>query len=331
MSGGRSEADDLRARLVEVLRDLWEDPAAGVESLRRLTGGASRETWSFDALRGDGSVVAMILRRDPPGTNRPGGMAHEAAALRAAKAAGVPEPTLYLHDDDPATLGAPFILMERLEGETIARRILREPRYEEARRFMAHQCGEILAQIHSISTAEVPGLPEMDPLSSCEEGLRALPEPHPALELGFRWLTKNRPPDSGRRTVVHGDFRTGNLIIGEDGVRGVLDWEIVHYGDPVEDLGWFCVKVWRFGSPFPAGGFGSYEDLLAGYQAGGGPRLDLATLRWWEALGTLRWGLGCVGQARRHLDGQVRSVELAAIGRRTCEQEWDLLQLIRNY
>jgi aminoglycoside phosphotransferase (APT) family kinase protein len=127
---------------------------------------------------------------------------------------------------------------------------------------------------------------------------------------------------------VHGDFRNGNLIVGEDGISGVLDWEIVHVGDPAEDLGWLCVKAWRFGAKLPVGGFGPYEQMLEGYAAGGGRPIDLGTVRWWETLGTLRWGLGCIGQARRHLDGSVRSVELAAIGRRSCEQEWDLLKLI---
>lgn len=327
MSAG-SSPESLASRLAEVLGREWGEDTVEVRRLQRLTGGASRETWAFDAVRADGSIVELILRRDPPGTERPGGMANEAAALKAARKVGVPEPYVHLSSEDPALLGSAFIIMERLAGETIARRILREPIYEKARALLAFQCGEILARIHTIDPAELPMLALIDPLESCRQGLLALDEPHPVLELGLRWLEVHRPPLSGRTTVVHGDFRNGNLIVGEEGVRAVLDWEIVHQGDPAEDLGWLCVKAWRFGATAPVGGFGPYEQLLAGYRAGGGPALDEETVKWWEAVGTLRWGLGCIGQARRHLDGSVRSVELAAIGRRACEQEWDLLKLI---
>ncbi|HET9690793.1 MAG TPA: phosphotransferase family protein [Acidimicrobiales bacterium] len=328
---GDPAAGELARRLGELLAPGAADPAEHVRDLQRLTGGASRETWAFDLVGPDGSVEPLILRRDPPGSERPGGMANEAAALAAAARAGVPEPRLVHHSDDPAVLGSPFMVVERLEGETIARRILRDAPFAGARGRLARQCGEILARIHAIPIAEVPGLPLVDPLAGCRDGLLALEEPHPVLDLGMRWLEHHRPPDPARTTVVHGDFRNGNLVVDEDGVRGVLDWEIVHLGDPAEDLGWMCVKAWRFGAPEPVGGFGPYEALLEGYRSAGGADIDLDTVRWWEALGTLRWGLGCISQARRHLDGSVRSVELAAIGRRACEQELDLLAIIRSW
>lgn len=321
----------LGARLEALLRDVCSDPGLRIAGVRRLTGGASRETWSFDAFFSDGTERSLILRRDPPGFVRPRGMATEAAAFRAARDVGVPEPILLVHDDDPTALGAAFIVMERIEGETIARRILREPEYAQARGLLARQCGGILARIHSIDRSEIPHLhDEPDALATSAAWLEAVDEPHPVLELAIRWLLANRPAASARRSVVHGDFRNGNLIVGPEGVRAVLDWELVHWGDPAEDLGWICVKAWRFGGNCPVGGFGSYEQLLEGYAAEGGGAVSLETVRWWEVLGTLRWGLGCITQSRRHLDGMVRSVELAAIGRRTCEQEWDLLQLIRQ-
>src|SRR5690606_35893920 len=136
---------------------------------------------------------------------------------------------------------------------------------------------------------------------------------------------ENRPPASGRRTVVHGDFRNGNLMIDENGVTGVLDWELTHLGDPAEDLGWLCVKAWRFGSPHPVGGFGPREDLLAGYAAAGGTPPTPEELRWWEVFGTLRWTILCRLQAERFLSGADRSIEYAVLGRRVCEQEFDLL------
>ena len=108
----------------------------------------------------------------------------------------------------------------------------------------------------------------------------------------------------------------------------MLDWELTHAGNPAEDLGWLCVKAWRFGGGPPVAGLGSREELLAAYRAAGGADITLEELRWWEILGTLRWGVICLTQAWAHLSGAHRSVELAAIGRRVCEQEWDLLLLL---
>ncbi|MHB8464280.1 MAG: phosphotransferase family protein [Acidimicrobiales bacterium] len=331
MSVAEDTVTSLGGQLEALLREVCRDRRLRIAHLRRLTGGASRETWSFDALLSDGTERPLILRRDPPGFVRPRGMATEAASFRAAMDAGVPEPILLVHDDDPTALGAAFIIMERIEGETIARRILREPEYAHARGFLARQCGEILARIHSIERSKIPGLHEPDALATCGAWLEALDEPRPVMELAMRWLLAHRPPASERRTLIHGDFRNGNLVIGPEGVRAVLDWELVHWGDPAEDLGWMCVKAWRFGGDCPVGGFGPYEQLLEGYTSVSEVAVTFETVRWWEVLGTLRWGLGCIAQAHRHLEGTVRSVELAAIGRRTCEQEWDLLKLIGEH
>ena len=140
-------------------------------------------------------------------------------------------------------------------------------------------------------------------------------------------LAGSRPPPR-EPALVHGDFRLGNLIVGPEGLRAVLDWELTHAGNPAEDLGWLCVKAWRFGAHAPVAGLGGREELLAVYRAAGGADIGLDELRWWELLGTLRWGVICLTQASTHLSGAHRSVELAAIGRRVCEQEWDLLLLL---
>jgi hypothetical protein len=143
----------------------------------------------------------------------------------------------------------------------------------------------------------------------------------------MRRLAASRPAPTAR-VVVHGDFRLGNIIVDADGLAGVLDWELAHVGDAAEDLGWPCVRSWRFGARPPVAGVGERGELLARYAAAGGPRVDPATLTWWEAYGTLRWAVICVQQAATHLSGAVRSVELAVIGRRTCEVELDLLDLL---
>ena len=283
---------------------------AKIADLHRLSGGASRETWAFTA-----DDRPLILRRDPPAAPDAAAMAREAALLSSAAAAGVPVPTLVGNGDDLD--GAPYLIMERLTGETIPRRLLRTPRPG-----LARDLGAILARLHTM--APVEGLPDADPLDALAEYYDAFDEPRPAVELAFRWLREHRPSPTGR-TVVHGDFRNGNLMIDENGVTGVLDWELTHLGDPAEDLGWLCVKAWRFGSPLPAGGFGSREELLAGYADGGGTPPDPAVLHWWEVYGTLRWAVLCRHQAERYLSGADPSIEYAVLGRKVCEQEHDLL------
>jgi aminoglycoside phosphotransferase (APT) family kinase protein len=317
----------LAEQLAAVLRDtLGEEPA--VKDLRQLTGGASRQTWSFDAVGSDGARWPLILRRDPPDA-APKGMRDEALAIKAAARAGVPEPEIMAHSDDPSLLDAPFIVMERVEGETLARRILRDDEFAGVRPRLAEQCGEILARIHSIPLAEVPGLDRPDVLAKMRETLAEFDDPSPALELGLRWLEQHRPEPTDD-VVLHGDFRNGNLVVGPDGIRAVLDWENVHRGDPMQDLGYLCVRAWRFGADEPVGGFGPYADLFRGYERVSGRTVDPEIVRWWQLYGTVWWGVGCMRQAWRHLSGSERSVELAAIGRRVWEQEYDVLLLLED-
>ncbi|WP_433508838.1 phosphotransferase family protein [Nonomuraea sp. CA-143628] len=317
-----------------IVREVF-GPGASVPFSSRLPGGASRETWALDVLDGD-ERHELILRLDSPGAalEAGGSLASEAVLMRAAAEAGVPVPRVVAargaEVSVPPTVaaGEPYILMTRVAGETIPRRILRDEAYARARHRLAAQCGEALAAIHRMPLSALPPVPAAeDPLRQWRDVLDQIGEPHPVFELAFRRLAATRPA-AARRTVVHGDFRNGNLIVGPEGIRAVLDWELAHAGDPVEDLGWLCVKAWRFGSPLPVGGFGDYDDLVSAYEKAGGQPVDRDALRWWETFGVLKWGVICVMQTMRHLRGGARSVELAAIGRRVCENEWDLLRLL---
>lgn len=248
-------------------------------------------------------------------------MLHEAAVVEAAQAAGVPVPQL-IHaerQDD----GTAFMILEAIDGETIARKIQRDDEYAEARRKLPAQLGAALASVHTIDPAPLDGLEPIDQIAFYTEIIDEFQQPHPVLELVRRWLIDNRP-DTTKQCVVHGDFRLGNIIIGSDGLRAVIDWELAHLGDPMEDLGWLCVKAWRFGSQPPVAGLGQYHELFEAYEQASGIPVDPDVVRWWEVLGTWKWGVMCITQTSAHLNGAVRSHELAAIGRRVCENEHDL-------
>jgi aminoglycoside phosphotransferase (APT) family kinase protein len=323
--------DDLTDRLGRVMRST-------IEGLTRLSGGASRETWAFDSIeQRTGTRKQLILRRDPPSspsgppTASRGGMELEARLLSAAARAGVPVPGVRAAGPaSPERLETSYLVMDRIAGETIARKILRDPEYATARTVLAGQCGEALAKLHRIDPETVPGLEQADPLARYrviyDQLSVTLSYRSAVFEWTFAWLESNRPTDRPQ-TLVHGDFRLGNLIVNGDGLASVLDWELAHQGDPMEDLGWLCVKAWRFGAAPEVGGFGSRDDLVAGYERSGGV-VDEEALLWWIVAGTLIWGVMCMMQSNAHLSGALRSVELAAIGRRVPEQEHDLLLLL---
>jgi aminoglycoside phosphotransferase (APT) family kinase protein len=314
----RATADETAAALGETL-------GGRTINLRRLSGGASRVTSSFD-LESDGVRRPLILQQVRGEAVEAGKVRTERDLLLAAQAAGVPVPSVVAMGEQDA-LGAGWLVVQRLEGETIPRKILRDAEWATARTALTAQSGTALAAIHTIDPGSITGLPRRDPLRDSLPLLDALGEVRPALELGVRWLDTHRQP-SERRVTVHGDFRIGNLLIGPEGLRAVLDWELAHAGDPAEDVGWLCAPAWRFGGAGPVGGFGEVADLLAAYEAAGGESISAERVHWWQVYATVKWATICALQASVHLSGATRSVELAAIGRRVCESEWDLFALL---
>jgi aminoglycoside phosphotransferase (APT) family kinase protein len=308
-----------------------------IRELARLTGGATKLTWSFDAVIG-GETLPLILQQTPPerlsaGAELAGPRVHgaqDAALLDAARRAGVPAPRVRfaLVPDDGLGEGT---VTDRVTGETLGGKINGDPTFAAARAGLAAQCGAILAAVHRIDATGLGFLaaqPAAAQLALFRGIADACDHPLPAVELGLRWVAENLPA-APRTTVVHGDFRNGNLIVGDDGVRCVLDWELAHIGDPMLDLGWLCVKTWRFGGPHPVGGFGHRDDLFAAYERAGGGTVDPAHVRFWEAFGCIKWALMCMHKGLGPLGGGARrSVEAAAIGRRIEEPLLDFLDLI---
>ncbi len=335
-------AGEREAKLAEYLRASSGAESVRVRNLAAMAGGASRELWSLDVdlIRGgETRTVALVLRADPPGGEIQSLRREEFEILRVAREAGVLVPEPFGCCEDPSVMGSPFLLMERVPGETLARRLLRDPRYAATRRALTGDLARALAGIHALDAARLPFLSgPPDGKSAAETEIdryrdtydAIAPNPHPAIELALRWLTTHVPPPSPLR-VVHGDFRVGNVMFDERGLRAVLDWELYHLGDPIEDLGWLCVRAWRFGADDkPVGGVGERAELFAAYERAGGAAVDPAHAFFWELFGNAKWAIICIMQAKRHLDGSVRSVELASLGRRAAETEIELLELLER-
>lgn len=303
-------------------RELGTALGGTVAGLRRLSGGASRVTSSFE-LATEMGTSSLILQEDRATRGGFGpGVTLEADLLRAARDEGVPVPRVVATGAWPD--GREWIVVERLTGETIPRKILRDESWGRARSRLAAQCGRALARIHRLVPEELERLPRRDPLREPSAVLDTLGVTRPVTELAIRWLGVH-PVTPRAPTVVHGDFRMGNLLVDDDGLRGVLDWELAHRGDPREDIGWLCARTWRFGGPRRVAGVGELSELRDAYVAEGGDSFTDDDVTWWEVYAGTKWAAICAMQCAAHLSGASRSVELAAIGRRICETEWDLL------
>jgi aminoglycoside phosphotransferase (APT) family kinase protein len=314
---------------------------APVRALRALTAGANKATWSFEALVEDQWRGFVLQRAAEAAALEPDAEddwlpmlvgAQEFAAMIAAGEAGVPVPRVHalLGADDPIGPGA---ITAQVEGETLGPRIVRDAAFAAARSALTGQCARALAAVHAIAPARMPFLGRLgadETLALYQRVLDGVGRPLPVIELALRWGREHRPAGS-RLAVVHGDFRTGNFIVGPEGLRAVLDWEVAHLGDPMEDLGYLCMRTWRFGGAGPVGGFGPRAELLSAYQEASGQAVDPQAVRFWEVMGSVRWALGCVRRARSFRHQTRRRLEFAAVGRRLAEPAWDILDLIEGH
>ena len=330
---GGSIRDSRGAQAADLLRIVRRfDPGARkIERLERLSGGASQEIWSF-SVQDDQAAQRMILRRAPVGAQVVDkiDLETEAALIRAAADAGVPSPHVHYVLTSEDGIGSGFF-MSHVEGEALGRKIVRDERFAAIRPKLAFQAGRTLAKIHGIAPKKLPPLPSVTPaedMATLYENYRQWSEPRPVFELAFGWIRERMPVAGNSMGLVHGDFRNGNMLITPDGIAAVLDWELAHIGDPMRDLGWICTAAWRYGEiGKPVGGFGEREDLIAGYEAAGGARVEPDVLRFWELMGSIRWGVLCMGMGFRASQSD-RPVEMSMIGRRASENEIDIMRLL---
>ena len=312
----------------------------GLVSVERLSGGASQETYKLIITTASDNRL-LCLRRAPGGTGAEVdsdlqesiGLPTEALLISQAREALVPEPKVHYVLTERDGLGEGFV-MEWLEGEALGSRIVRSPEFEDVRPRLAQQCGEILARIHAIEL-ETSGLVEKLTIRTPEDLVRQTWErykrfntPQPMIDYTARWLLEHLPVRH-KVTLVHNDFRNGNLMVDSTGIVGVLDWELAHIGDPMHDLGWLCTNSWRFGQAnLPVGGFGTYEDLASGYESISGRKLDREHIRFWEVYGSFWWAVTTLVMVDQFRVGPDKTVERAAIGRRCSEAQIDCANLI---
>ena len=301
-----------------------------VSKLEPLTGGASKEIWKFEVSK-DKQSTKMILRR---GSGIEGPLAiktaDEARIQKEVIKVGAPVPTILAVSKNEEELGDSYI-MNFVEGESIARKILRDKEYKKALPVLAYQCGEAIARIHNVDIDNfsfLPKKPAEDQLEDLYSTYQSFEQPSPVFEYAYLWL-KEQDFSNFQESLVHGDFRLGNIIVNGEGLQSIIDWELAHIGNPLQDLGWVCGNSWRFGkNDKVVGGFGELEDLLKGYNSISKFQVNNEMVKCWQVFGTFRWGVICLIQAYAHLNGTINSIEKAAIGRRVSETEIDIVDLL---
>ena len=329
--------EEVTKGLASFLSERW-GAQVDIQNAQMASAGARRLNLLFDAVRA-GETTPLVATIIPNPAMQVQDIAVEARTLALAEKVGARVPHVYEVCNEKSAVGGPFFLTARIDGETIPRRVLRLVEATPGLGAkLARDCGETLAKLHAIDPATAPtelmrpgdAPPAEHALVTVEPLMRGLLQPSPSFELAMRWLDRYRPPAPTRNGLLHGDFRTGNLIVGPEGLCAALDWEIARIGDGMEDVAWLCMRMWRFrNDALEVGGFAVLSELREGYEAAGGSWNGDA-FHWWKIMSTLKWGLGLAGQAAAHLDGSVPSIVMAASGRRVAELEYDLLMLMKG-
>ncbi|MFJ3485934.1 phosphotransferase family protein [Pseudomonas sp. NPDC090202] len=330
---------DAHPALAAYLRQQMGADDVAIDRSERLSGGAIQENWLLTGRvrRGDRQTAkSWVLRTDAASSVAVSmGRAEEFAVLAAVHGADVrvPEPLWLCRDR--SIIGRDFFVMGKLDGTASGHRLTSDPELDPHRDALCRSLGSNLARLHRI-TPDHPDLtflppPASDPVQASIDQYRGyldeLPDNHLVIEWGLRWCELHKPAALPQR-LLHRDYRTGNYMVAEGRLSGVLDWEFTGWGDPREDLGWFTARCWRFSRPDrEAGGVGELAAFLDGYQTISGLQIDAEDLRFWQLMAHLRWAVVALQQVQRHVSGQQRSLELALTGHLLPELEQEILLL----
>ena len=328
---------EKRERLVVFLCAAAGAEAVDITHLERMSGGAVQENWALDADVTGGPHAGScewVLRTDARASVAESSRrSQEFAILRVAHAAGLKAPQPLWSCADRSVTGREFFVMERLPGVASGHRVTRDPAIVPDRAGLARELAENLARVHAVTPAHLGFLPTMlarDCIAHDRQFLDGMNDPFPALEWGLRWCEINAPKDE-ETTFIHRDYRTGNYLVHNGRLAGVLDWEFAAFGNPLEDVGWIFAKCWRFaGKKRPAGGIAEAADFIEPYERASGRRVAPEALVYWQVMAHLRWAVIALQQARRHLSGDEPSLELALTGHIVAELEHEIVYLTRS-
>ncbi len=306
--------------------------AARIDNIVSPTLGGSNRTVVFDLIDANARRRLVSRQETYSADDSPFlAPADQFKVMAAAYRHGLPVPEPVFEYDETDGMGHGFVTAF-VRGETMPKKIIGDPAFAQARSRLAGQLADFAAGLNAVALDEVAFLEtvadSIDPVQAQRARYDFYAENHPAIELGLRWLERNRS-SQGKRVLVHGDFRNGNFMIDENGLVAVLDWECSHIGSGIEDLGWLCTRSWRFGrNDMPVGGFSPRQPLFDAYAAAKGDPVDPDAVRYWEVFGLMRWAIINIMQAHGHVFGGRRSVVFAACGRNTSQIEYDLLMTI---
>ncbi len=297
-SAGLYDSAIVEERLAGFLAPRLGGRDVSVSGMQRIPGGASRETWMFDVrwtdAAGDAQTAEYILQKDASmglvESERP----QEFAVYQTMFEAGIPVPRPLWLEAGREVLGEPFMIMDRLREIEASPATLLSPAYAEVRHDVGIHMYEILGAIHRVKWqgTEVEVAIEAPTAETTAEREVAYWEdivnrhelsPQPIARAAIRWLRANPPPPAQRLSVVHGDYRVGNVLYRTSGkIAGVVDWEMSHLGDPLEDLAWSFNETWQWARDGRMGGIIDQAEAIAIYEAASGIDVDMEALHWWD-------------------------------------------------
>ncbi|MDZ4725039.1 MAG: phosphotransferase family protein [Leptospira sp.] len=341
------EIETITPVLEKHFQTIWKENVK-ISEMFHLSGGACQDNYSINLTLGDGLTKKeknIVLRTDKGGSLLSSlSKRDEFRVAELVYKAGVKTPEPIVLEENTDIIGTPFYLMEKISGKATGRYVIKDAELSEYRKTrMVSDLAGNLAKLHTVIPEKVADenlksklkLTDVnryvqDSVNELRISLDELPEAHPAIEIVLNWLEKNQPSVDAI-VLVHGDFRTGNFMITKEGLQGILDYEFAHWGDRHEDIAWLCMRDWRFGKlNKEVGGFGDRPEFYKHYSETSGVNVDPKKVTFWEIMGNIRWAIGSAQQAERHLSGKDKGIELAAIGRRTAEMEWEAMRLIEE-